>query len=96
MASSKSENALFIKLFLMAKSEADMEKLLDEIFSPAELDRAIQRIVTTKALLKGKTYRDIESQIGASTYVIYRAKSSIVNAKFGIVKRFLKTLREID
>jgi uncharacterized protein YerC len=88
MTGSKSEQALLIKLFLMAKSEAQMKMLLGEIFSPAELDRVIQRIVTAKAILEGRSYRDIERQVGASTYVIYRVKSSIV-------KKFLKTLREI-
>jgi uncharacterized protein YerC len=96
MAPKKSQQELLVKLLLSVNSKDDMEKLLNEVFSPAEVDRATQRLLTTKALLNRKTYRAIENEIGSSTYVIYRVKRNIVNSKFAIVKGLLESLGELD
>jgi len=96
MAVIKSERALFTKLFLMIENEKDMEKLLGEIFSPVEIDRAVQRLSTTKALLNGESYRMIEKRLGTSTYVIHRVKRSIVGSKSGIIRKLLISLGKLN
>jgi uncharacterized protein YerC len=96
VAASKIDQTLFIELFLATKNEEEMAILFEEVFSSAELERAIKRVATTKALLNNETYRSIEKKIGSSTYVTNRVKSNIVNSKTGIIKRLLTSLGELD
>ena len=96
MASSKIDQTLFVQLFLAAKDEEEMGNLFQEVFSSSELERAIKRVATSKALLNNETYRSIEKFVGSSTYVTNRVKSNIVNSKTGMIKKLLTQLGELD
>jgi uncharacterized protein YerC len=96
MARRKSRPVLLVKLLVRVKNEQDMSDFLSELFSPAELTRANQRLAVAKALLNGATFRSIESRHKISSYVINRTKKKILNAKSGLIKRLLKSLGKLD
>src|SRR5688572_1780415 len=96
MARRKSRPALLVKLIMIVKNEQDMNDFLTELFSPAELDRAIKRLSAAKSLLDGQTFRSIENRRRVSSYVINRTKKKILNAKSGVIKGLFKSLGELD
>jgi uncharacterized protein YerC len=87
---------LLAKLLHSANSTEETQQILREVFSRQEINWASQRVLTVQYVLKGYTYRDISKMIGSSSYLIDRAKKTIVESETRCTVKFLQSLEEGD
>lgn len=71
---------LLHKILLSGKNEKEMEDLLSSLLTPTEYETLSERSEIIRALLEGKTQRNISEETGSSLATISRGSREI---KFG-------------
>ena len=75
------------------KNEQDAAELLRDIGTLSELQAWAERLEVAKQLSRGKTYREVAKNTGASTTTVTRVAKSIKDGEGGYV-RFLRMQRD--
>ncbi|HEX7042883.1 MAG TPA: Trp family transcriptional regulator [Patescibacteria group bacterium] len=79
-------NSILTNIFLSAKSKAEMENLIEGIFTPSEKEELVQRLEIIKMLKKGIAQRTISEKLGVGIATITRGAKEIKEGKFKYVK----------
>ena len=75
-----------IKVFLSIKQERLMDKFLEDLLTPAELEEIIQRWQVVKMLHKGVPQRQIAKELGVSISTVTRGSRELRDKNGGFRK----------
>jgi uncharacterized protein YerC len=84
------------RVFLDARDPKTLSLLWEMLFTPMERAHLENRLLTTKAIMDGKTYKEIQKRLGVSDYVISRAKDMVIgNKRFTDLEDLLKRIPDL-
>lgn len=73
---SRLDDALLVEGLLQLETPDETRRVVQDLFTPAEIRTLTQRILVARMLSSGATYSEIERQTGASTATISRVNRS--------------------
>lgn len=80
------EAKLIAGVLLSAQKEKEMQLLLEDLLTRAEIDDISERIRIVKALLRGKTQRDAARSLGVSISKVTRGSQLIQYGKGALIE----------
>jgi uncharacterized protein YerC len=83
------DDTLLLDLFLSAKDREAVRTILLELLTPKEKANLVERMLIAQAVLDGLTYDEITKRLGASNYLVARAKQEIIGATSQFIVTFL-------
>ena len=75
------------KVLSGSKNEKDLQNLLEDLLTPAELNDIDERILIVKALLEGSPQRTVAKNLGVSIAKVTRGSQLIQYGKGALAKR---------
>lgn len=75
--SNQPDDALLVQGLLQLETPDETRRVVQDLFTPAEVRTLTQRIQVARMLSIGATYSEIERQTGASTATISRVNRSL-------------------
>lgn len=73
----KKETVQLAKLLRRAQTEAELVKVIEDLFTAAEVDDFLQRWAIVEQLMDGRPQREIKERVGVSISKVTRASHQI-------------------
>lgn len=78
------------RLLRRTKSEAELASLLEDILSPSEREKIVERVRIVSMLIKKRPQREVASSLGVGIATVTRG-ASLFRKKDGVLARLLES-----